>query len=323
MPDVESPLLRFDGRVAIVTGGGAGIGRAHALLLASRGARVLVNDVGWIGQQGERAGMENPGIAVVEEIRAAGGDAIHDAGDVSVDVDARRMVARALSELGGLHILVNNAGVVDRRTLVQDEPGPFFDASFAVHVKGQLNMVRAAWHHFVEQHFGRILNTGSAATFGYGHPVDGYDGGYAVPKSAVIGVTRQQAGAGASLGIQVNVLFPMAYTPMAAASQKNTDFGRWMKTKLKAEQIANSALWLLHHDCPITGEIISSAGGRVARVVFAEPRGYFNPALKPEDVRDNWSVISGMLTDNGWLDKFLEISSQSAEYAIITGVLAD
>ncbi len=185
---------RFDGRVAIVTGAGRGIGRAHALLLAERGASVVVNDLGAsIDGVGDDGG---PAAGVVAEITAAGGRAIADTSDVSTTAGAEALVSAAIEAFGAIHVLVNNAGIIKWAGL-PDVDLDNLERHFAVHVAGSFNTTRAAWPHLVAQGYGRIVMTTSAGLFGLPANLS-----YATAKGGVIGLTRSINTAGARHGMR-------------------------------------------------------------------------------------------------------------------------
>lgn len=307
-----SEKLRFDGRVAIVTGAGGGMGRAYAHLLAERGASVIVNE---LPRSMDKAS------SVVEEIRAAGGKAIAAAGRIGVEEDARGLVDRALSEFGRIDIVVNNAGTAGGQTLVQDDPGPGFQSELDVHCLGPLQLNRAAWPHMVEQGYGRIAFTSSAAAMGGYFEHDGFKGSYSTAKAAVLGAAKQTAAAGAGVGIKVNIIMPWGYTPLVAATLGRTEFAAWMESHLDPAQVARSVLLLFHESCPVNGQAISTAGGRVTRVMFATTVGYFNPELSPEDVLDNWQSIEGSPDPDGLIEGLIELRDQPHEYELLCQAL--
>ena len=181
----SSSALRFDGRVAIVTGAGRGIGRAHALALADRGAKVVVNDVGGaLAGHGSDAG---PAAAVVAEIVAAGGDAVANVASVADEAGAASIVADAIEHFGRIDIVVNNAGNLDAGGLPEltaDAVARHLD----VHVLGSLNVTRAAWPHLVEQGYGRIVLTASVGFFGSAHLL-----AYSTAKGATVSLARSLA----------------------------------------------------------------------------------------------------------------------------------
>ena len=180
--------LRFDGRVAVVTGAGRGIGRAYARLLGELGASVVVNDLGG-SIEGDGADTE-PAATVAAEIVSAGGAAIADGNDVSADTGASALVDATLAEFGRIDVLVNNAGIM-RWAAVPDVTVDDLDRHLAVHVRGSFNTVRSAWPHFAEQRYGRVVMTTSAGMFGLARNL-----AYATAKGGVVGMTRSARGRG-------------------------------------------------------------------------------------------------------------------------------
>ena len=270
---------RFDRRVAIVTGAGRGIGRAHALLLAERGASVVVNDLGG-SMEGDGKDVE-PASAVAAEIVAAGGAAIADASDVATTAGGEALVDAAVAEYGRIDILVNNAGIV-RWAGFPEADADNLERHLAVHVGGSFNTTRAAWPHMVEQRYGRVVMTTSTGMFGLPNNLS-----YATAKAAVIGLTRSLTTAGAKHGIKVNLIAPAAFTRMAGPP---TDASERMSSDLVAPMVA----FLAHEDCPVSGEIYAAGAGRFARIFIASTVGYVHPEPEPtiEDVARNWATIN-------------------------------
>jgi NAD(P)-dependent dehydrogenase (short-subunit alcohol dehydrogenase family) len=196
---------------------------------------------------------------------------------------------------------------------VQQCPGPEVEEQLDVHVRGTMRVVRAAWPHLAAAGAGRVLTTGSAGAFGYGGPW-GWDGTYCVAKAAMFGVTRQMAGAGEDVGIKVNMVMPWAYTDMTKAAIDGTDLANWIQAKLECGTIPAAMLYLLHRDCPVSGQFFSTGGGRVARIAFASTKGYLNPVITPEDVVENWDEIYGKSNDQGDLEGMFDVLSLSTEF---------
>jgi NAD(P)-dependent dehydrogenase (short-subunit alcohol dehydrogenase family) len=315
--------LRFDGRVAVVTGAGSGIGREHALLLASRGAKVVVNDMGWPGPKDERADSPDRADRVVDEIVRAGGVAVSHRGDATEQEDVDSIIGLAVERFGRLDVLVNNAGKTESQfSSVETCPTEEWEPLLISHLRGPVMMARAAWPQMVEQGYGRILNTGSAAALGGWRHSVGFNVQYAAPKAALFAVTRQLAHAGKPHGIHTNMIMPWAFTPgsSSASSSSTSPLGEWMRRYASPDKCAAAVLWFNHESCPVNGEAISAAGGRVARITFAQPRGYFNPDLQPEDVRDHWAAIQGNVDEGGELHGFLEID-QPTEWEQLQSLL--
>lgn len=270
--------LNFDGRVAVVTGAGRGIGRAYARLLATRGARVVVNDLGGsITGAGTDTG---PAAAVVAEILDAGGAAIADTHDVSNEAGAQALVDTAVDGYGRLDILINNAGIIRWAGLPKVD-AENLDRHLAVHVTGAFHTTRAAWPHMVEQQYGRIVMTTSAGVFGLPQNLS-----YATAKGAVIGLTRSINTMAGAHGIKINLIAPAAYTRMAGPGDGDPE--------MSPDLVAPMAAFLAHEDCPVSGEIYAAGFGRFSRVFLATTPGYVveGGAATIEDVAAHWDAIN-------------------------------
>lgn len=253
----------------MVTGAGRGLGRAHALLLAERGARVVVNDVD-----------AEPAAAVADEIVTGHGEAMADTNDVSSAEGADALVATAVDCYGGIDILINNAGII-RWAGMPDVDKDNLASHIAVHLNGSFNTARAAWPHMVDRRYGRIVMTTSSGLFGLPNNTS-----YAAAKGAVIGLARSLATAGANLGIKVNLIAPGAFTRMAGKGDAPPD----MSTDL----VAPMAAFLAHEECPVNGEIYAAGFGRFARMFIAQTPGYVQQTPKPtiEDVAAHWEAVN-------------------------------
>jgi len=270
---------RFDGRVAVVTGGGRGIGRAHAHLLAARGASVVVND---LGSSIDGTGADTaPAATVAAEIVAAGGAAVADHHDVSSPTGGQALVDAALTHFGRVDIVVNNAGTV-RWAGMPDVDADNLAHHLAVHVGGSFNTTRAAWPHMVAQRYGRVVMTTSTGIFGLPNNVS-----YATAKAALIGLARSLTTAGRSHGIKVNLVAPVAFTRMAGGPGPASD-------QMAPDHVAPMVAFLAHESCPVSGEIYAAGANRCARIFVAETEGYVHTGvpLSLEDVARNWGAIN-------------------------------
>jgi NAD(P)-dependent dehydrogenase (short-subunit alcohol dehydrogenase family) len=277
----------FEGRVAVVTGAGRGIGRAHALLLADRGASVVVNDLGGSMEgQGADAGVA---AAVAEEIVATGGAAAADSSDVATVAGARTLIETALERFGRLDILINNAGII-RWAGLPDADEDNLTSHLAVHTVGSFNTTRAAWPHMVAQGYGRIVMTTSTGIFGLPQNLS-----YATAKAAVIGLTRSLKTAGTRHGIKINLIAPAAFTRMAGqpASHLGADAGD-ASTPMSPDLVAPMVAFLAHEACPVSGEIYAAGAGRFSRIFIASTPGYVHATSEPtmEDIAQNWATIN-------------------------------
>ena len=292
-----SPSVRFDGRVAIVTGAGRGLGREHALLLGSRGALVVVNDV-----------SSTHATDTANEITARGGTAIADSHSV-VD-GAQAIVDTAIERFGALHIVLNNAGRGGPTGSFTDTTDQQLDTILATHLVGTWNVCRAAWPILVAQRFGRVLVTSSAAAIGsLGMPA------YSVAKAGLIGLTRSLANEGAPHGITVNCLMPIGYT-RSAALNPHEDTRRWMEENSPPSACSPVAAWLVHDDIDVTGRIVTAGAGRSSLVTTVGHPGWTGgPDLDLDDLRDHWPEV--LRTDGG-----RELSTSRDDLGFFTGPAA-
>lgn len=287
-----SATMRFDGRTAIVTGGGRGIGRAHALTLAQRGASVVVDDVG-VTPEGS-GGDEGPAETVAEEIRAAGGRAVASFDSVDTVAGAEAVVAAALNAFGGVDVVVNNAGILTAHEVPASGPEDV-QAHLDVHLLGSFNVTRAAWPHLAAHRRGSVVMTTSCGVFGSPVLLS-----YGAAKAGVIGLMRNFAVSGREAGIRVNAVAPYARTRMADPDLPTNRVARQdvvdevqaaAFARLAPEYVAAVAVALAHESCAANGEIYTAGGGLVARMFLAETRGFAHAALTAEDVAASWAAI--------------------------------
>lgn len=266
--------LNFDGRVAVITGAGRGLGREYALLLAARGAAVVVNDPGGsLTGDGSDAG---PAQQVVDEIRAAGGQAEVSTDSVATPEGGRAIVETAMQRFGRVDILIHNAGTV-RRGSLKDLSYEDFEAVLDVHLRGAFHVVRPAFPVMCAAGYGRIVLTSSIGGLYGNHNV----ANYGVAKAGLIGLSNVAALEGAEHDVRCNVIVPSAVTRMAEGIDTSA------YPPMGPELVAPAVGWLAHETCSVTGEMLIAIGGRVARAVIAETPGVYRPSWTIEDVADN------------------------------------
>ncbi|HEY2302246.1 MAG TPA: SDR family NAD(P)-dependent oxidoreductase [Acidimicrobiales bacterium] len=290
--------LGFDGKVAIITGAGGGLGREHALLLASRGAQVVVNDLG--GSISGDGGDKGPASITAQQIEDLGGVAVPDANSVATPEGGEAIVQTALEAFGRIDIVINNAGILRDKTFQNMTP-QMVDAVLDVHLKGAFNVTRPAWIKMREQNYGRVVNTSSNAgilgNFGQAN--------YGSAKMGLIGFTRVLAHEGAKYNIKANAIAPVARTRMTE------ELLGPLTEHLNPALVSPIAAWLAHQDCPVTGEIYSAAGGRIARYFIALTPGYYDPQLTLEAVRDHFDEIrdeDGYIVPRSVGDEFAQLA---------------
>ncbi len=285
--------LRFDGRVAIVTGGGRGVGRCHALALGARGAKVVVADLGGTVEGGGRS--SEPANEVVEEIKSGGGEAVAVCGSVADEQEAQAIVDSALERYGRVDVLINNAGIGDPE-LFENQTTEQFRRLLGVHYLGVVYVSKAAWPHMVEAGSGRIVNTCSEGPLGIHEKMTAYGGA----KGGAIGFTLALAAEGPKYGISVNGFSPRAGTRLSAPEimakvydLPKEHFERSMVT-YPPDLASPAAVYLAHESCPLNGVILVCGGGQVLRMTFSQNQGYKDGAMTPEAIAANIDQIVDM-----------------------------
>jgi NAD(P)-dependent dehydrogenase (short-subunit alcohol dehydrogenase family) len=270
--------LRFDDRVAVVTGAGRGLGRAYALLLAAQGARVVVNDPGGsLEGDGTDAG---PAQEVVREITAAGGEAAASTDSVATPEGGKAIIDAALDTYGRIDILIHNAGNV-RHASLKEMSYADFEAVLDVHLRGAFHVVRPAFPIMCDAGYGRIVLTSSIGGLYGNHGV----ANYAVAKAGVIGLSNVAAIEGVADGVRSNVIVPAAVTRMAEGIDTSA------YPPMGPDLVAPVVGWLAHESCSITGETLIALAGRVATAAVAETPGVYLPSWSIADVGDHMSAI--------------------------------
>jgi NAD(P)-dependent dehydrogenase (short-subunit alcohol dehydrogenase family) len=300
--------VRYDGRVAIVTGAGGGLGRSHALLLASRGAKVVVNDLGG-GRDGEGNPSSEMANKVVEEIKAAGGEAVADANGVDTVAGGEAIVKTAIDNFGKIDIVIANAGILRDRAFhnIEEED---WDKIYAVHVKGSYNVIKPAFIHMRQAGYGRIIvttsNAGLYGNFGQAN--------YSSAKTALLGLASTLELEGAKYNIKANVIAPVAGSRLTEDVMPPA-----MLEKLKPEYVSPMVAYLVSEECQVSGQIFTAGGGYYGRAAIVEGKGAIVPSASIEDIRDNFSKISDLSNAEEFANAFDEVSKRLAPATAAAG----
>lgn len=270
--------LRFDNRVAVITGAGRGLGRAYALLLASKGAKVVVNDPGG-SMKGDGVDM-GPAEEVVQEIRAAGGEGVACTESVATAEGGKAIIQAALDHYDRIDILIHNAGNV-RRGSLKEMSYEDFNAVLDVHLRGAFHVLRPAFPLMCQAGYGRIVLTSSVAGM-YGAP---NTANYAMSKTGMIGLCNVAALEGAAEGVKCNVIAPGALTRMAEGIDTSA------YPPMGPELVAPMVAWMAHESCSVSGEILLAIAGRMAKAYLTETEGVYRPSWSPEQIGEQMDAI--------------------------------
>lgn len=277
---MPSPPLRFDNKVAVITGAGCGLGRSHALLLGSRGARIVVNDLG-SDSHGHGADAK-PAERVAAEIRRQGGKAVANLDNVEY---GDRLIEQALDCYGGVDIVINNAGILRDRSFHKMSHEDW-QAVIDVHLEGAYRVTRAAWPHLREQHYGRVIFTSSASGI-YGNYGQA---NYSAAKLGLYGLTQTLAVEGRSHNILVN-----AIAPMAASRLTESLMPPELNARLDPGLVSPLVAWLCHERCEESGGLFEAGAGWFGKLRWQRADGVGLPADRPitaEDIANHWSQIT-------------------------------
>lgn len=290
--------LRFDGKVAIVTGAGGGLGKTYAVELAKRGCKVVVNDLG--GDRHGSTGSTSMADKVVSEIKAAGGSAVANYDSVE---NGAAIVKTAIDNFGRIDIVINNAGILRDISFVNMKELDW-DLIFKVHVKGAYSVTKAAWPYMREQKYGRIIVTSSnAAVYGNFGQVN-----YSAAKHALIGFAKSLALEGAKYNILSNALIPTAGSRLT-----QTAMPQELVDALKPEYVTPLAVYMCHESFPASGGLFEAGAGWYGQLQYYRSTGKHLPGANVETVHDNWAKIIDM-KDARHLDSIKEPTALLMEF---------
>jgi NAD(P)-dependent dehydrogenase (short-subunit alcohol dehydrogenase family) len=278
--------ISLDGKVAVVTGAGRGLGRAYVELLAARRARVVVNDLGTdVSGFGTDSTIAEQ---MADLIRTHGGEAIADNSDVSTPEGGGDLIATTIEHFGRIDLLVNNAGICGSQPF-EDATLDDFDRYSRIHLGGPVNTIKAAWPHMVAQRYGKIiLTTSVSGLFGMQGQAT-----YAAAKCAVVGLMRILAIEGAEHGILVNTISPAAYTRMHPAAGSRTPEAEGRRT-MPVDAVAPAIVWLASDSCSETNSIYHVEAGTIQRIAIVTGTGFYDPHLTPESIAKNYAKVESI-----------------------------
>ena len=299
--------LRYDGQVALITGAGRGIGREHALLLASRGCKVIINDPG-IAYDGGGSTQTKIADQLVEEIRSAGGDALANYDSVE---NGEAIIEASMSIYGRIDIVINNAGIVTPETWTELTLESW-QKTINVNLTGVFSVMKAVWPNFIEQKYGRVVFTASPAIYGAGVAA------YAASKAGVIGIANslQFEAKKLKLDINCNTIIPQANTRMVKDLNSDINASRLAKGKselksapqeildqLGPEKVSAMAAWLSHKDCKYQAKVFEAGAGYFAQLnwarstpLFATEKEGVIDAPKPENIREGQKILDNFMS---------------------------
>jgi len=279
-----SERISLEGKVAVVTGAGRGLGRAYAELLAERSARVVVNDLGTnVSGFGKDSTIAEE---VADLIRSRGGEAIANDSDVSTPQGGCDLIAMTIKHFRRIDLLVNNAGICGSQPF-EDATLDDFDQYWRVHLGGPVNTVKAAWPHMVAQRYGKIiLTTSVVGLFGMRGQAT-----YAAAKSAVVGLMHILAIEGAEHGILVNTISPNGYTRMHPAAVADPAWLKQSEATRPVEAVAPAIVWLASDGCSETNRIYNVEAGAIQRIAVVMGPGFYDPHLTPESLAENYAKV--------------------------------
>jgi NAD(P)-dependent dehydrogenase (short-subunit alcohol dehydrogenase family) len=274
--------ISLEGKVAVVTGAGRGIGRGHALLLAERGAAVVVNDLG-SASDGSGASAQ-VASEVVDIIKSRGGRAVANGADISTVEGGRSVVQSAVDAFGRIDIVVNNAGISHRQPF-GETPIETFEKLWRIHLGGHVNVTQAAWPFLCRQRSGSIIMSGSGGGM-FGLP---YGAAYSSAKGAIYGLTRSLACEASEYNIRVNMLCPGGFTRMfeEGTAKSVTQEMDLMRRSFPPEMVAPAVVWLASDACDMNGQTFAVWGGLVVRYAIGAGNGYIDRDLTPEAIAAN------------------------------------